>query len=331
MRARTRLTIRVRFGKSKTNEVEQLRSQISALKEALIQQRHAQPTIATNEGMTSPATAQDVVMSGNANTLGRKAKTSDQHQIMLSDKSGSIIRHLGRLVPVGTGLMFAGSTTGVHFIRSVEQKWQALSDSSESFSETLFRLHALPQTTMLYPPPSSSQASSFTQESVLQLSKEYYLTRVQRFLMRWSTTYPIFCRRQLFDSFAKVLDQRSGSCMPITGSPALYQLLLVLAIDAWDALNVENDVHALLYYNAARTYEPEAFHELHLEAVQAHILNAIFLQLIGKHGPLAAAVGAAVRAAQCIGLHRHPRRFKICAGETELRTRLWWCISILDM
>lgn len=266
-------------------------------------------------------------MSGNANFIDGRTMASVHQQTVASERSGSVIRHLGRLVPVGSGLMFAGSTTGVHFIRSVEQKWQSLSDSSESFSETLFRLHALPQTAMLNSFAGPTQPS----EPLLQLSKEHYLARVQRFLTRWSTMYPIFCRRQVLDSFDKVLDQFDGHSMPLTGSTALYQLLLVLAIDAWDAGNTESNVHALHYYNAARTHEPYAFHELHLEAVQAHILNAVFLQLIGRHGPLAAAVGAGVRTAQCIGLHRHPRRFKICAGETELRTRLWWCMSILDM
>ncbi|KAI2816563.1 transcriptional regulator family: Fungal Specific TF [Aspergillus niger] len=41
--------------------------------------------------------------------------------------------------------------------------------------------------------------------------------------------------------------------------------------------------------------------------------------------------GQAVRLAQSLGLHRHSRRFRFCAGEMELRKRMWWCVYAVDV
>lgn len=226
--------------------------------------------------------------------------------------------------------MFAGSTTGVHFIRSVEQKWQSLADSNESFPECLFRMHLLPTAVIPHSTPIPQAVARHSWESLLQSPKEYYIDRLEHFLTCWGTIYPVFCRRQVTKAFARALDQVKTTQNGLDQS-TLHKLLLVVAIDAWDTHDPTNGFSSFTYYDAARALESAAFSELRIEAVQSHILNAVFLQLAGKHALLASAVGAAIRAAQCIGLHRHPRRFKICAGETELRTRLWWCISILDM
>ena len=113
--------------------------------------------------------------------------------------------------------------------------------------------------------------------------------------------------------------------------PDLYRLLLVLSIDAWDAQDLAHHQHALRYYKIATKVELSALEQVSIGTVQSRLLKALYLHLSGKHGLVACEVGSTVRAAQYIGLHRQSRRFKLCAGEAEYRTRLWWCVSIFDM
>lgn len=323
-----------RFARSKNDEVERLKAQVSKLQEHLAQQNalNSQQQPSPNSALVRDfaVAAQYSKNGGSVNLLDRGASPTTGSLETTDTRSGSVIRHLGRLVHVSSGSMFAGSTTGVHFIRSAEQKWQSLADTSESFPECLFRMHLLPTTVMPHSTVNPSATTEYSWQALLQSPKAYYLDRLQHFLTSWGTIYPIFCRLQVTKAFAAALDQ-THTMQAEPDHPTLHRILLVMAIDAWDSQTPDNVFHAVEYYDAARALETEAFDELRLEAVQSHILNAMFLQLAGKHASLASSVGAAVRTAQCIGLHRHPRRFKICAGETELRTRLWWCISILDM
>lgn len=324
------LTNLARFGKSKNDEVERLKAQVSRLQERLAQQHGSHTQEQPVLGKDAPVAAQYGGYAGDVALLPHRT-SPDTGTIETTDsKPSSVIRHLGRLVHVPSGSMFAGSTTGVHFIRSVEQKWQSLADSSESFSECLFRMHLLPSTAMSRTTTNPPATTNHSWESLLQLPKDYYLGRLQHFLTFWGTAYPIFCSRQITRAVSSTLGQvQSAQTHPDRST--LHKILLIMAIESCSVQDFVDDNHAPVYYNAARALESDAFDELSVEAVQSHILNAIFLQLAGKHALLASAVGAAVRAAQCIGLHRHPRRFKMCAGETELRTRLWWCISLLDM
>lgn len=325
------LTNLARFGKSKNDEVERLKAQVSRLQERLAQQHGSHTQKQPVLGKDASIAAQYGGRAGDVALLPHRT-SPDAGTIETTDnKSSSVIRHLGRLVHVSSGSMFAGSTTGVHFIRSVEQKWQSLADSSESFPECLFRMHLIPSTAMSRTTRNPSPATTnHSWESLLQSPGDYYLGRLQHFLTSWGTAYPIFCSRQVTRAFSSTLDQVQSAQVDPDRSTS-HKILLIMAIESCSAQDPVDQDHAFVYYNAARALESDAFDELRVEAVQSHILNAIFLQLAGKHALLASAVGAAVRAAQCIGLHRHPRRFKMCAGETELRTRLWWCISLLDM
>lgn len=247
-----------------------------------------------------------------------------------------MVKHLGRLVTVNPGQdFFAGSTTGVHFVRSVEQKWQHKFGSNQSFPDQFFRMHLLIQPAMLY--PSSDSLFVTTPNNTLaigwdfRLSEEYYLRRLQRYLSRWNNIFPIFCCKHATHIFSALLARIEANQTSDLDTSDRCCLLLVLAIDAWDAHDLEHGEHALRYYKAAMGLESEALEVLDLRTIQYRILKVLYLHLSGKHALVACEVGATVRAAQCIGLHRQSRRFKLSAGEAEHRTRLWWCISILDM
>lgn len=300
------------------DEIQRLNSQISELQDAVLQQSHQMHISPPAPGMSTSLSPHP-----RENTHPpRKAATS----------SGSVIKHLGRLVSVAPGQdFFAGSTTGVHFIRSVEQKWHHLSDSNEAFPDFFFRMHLMPQLPMLYPSANDLLAVDFDVGcEVLRLPKSYYLERIQRFLTRWNTIFPVFCRHQIMQTFEPLLSRLKSSEVSDIDKSGLHSLYLILAIDAWDAQDLAHGQNTLDYHTAATKLEPEALDELNLSTVQSYLLKTIYLLLSGKHALIACTVGSMVRAAQCIGLHRQSRRFKLCAGEAEYRTRLWWCVSILD-
>ncbi|KAK4508638.1 hypothetical protein PRZ48_002377 [Zasmidium cellare] len=240
-----------------------------------------------------------------------------------------VIKHVGRLVSTGPGQdVFAGSTTGVHFIRSAELKYQRLFESSEAFGEVFFRTNLLPH-------PASEKISSFglpcaqiDHGVILSRSREYYMEKLDGYLLGWNQMFPVLCHRQAKEMLTSVLDAVSlGQHAKVSG---LHQMLLMLAIETC-MCNDDHRDECARYYNAAAQLESGATTQINLETMQSLLLKAIFDQLSGQHALVVQVVGRAVRVAQALGLHRNSRRFKFCAGEKELRTRLWWCVSMLEI
>lgn len=314
------------------DEVSSLKVQLSEIHSVVkqIQSTIQHRPLAATQVSSLPATSlPDVLVSSKQNQIESGAASSAavfQPEVIsssLATATGPIIGHLGRLVSLGGETeYFAGSTTGVHFIRSVELRWQKLEAGNESFPDSFFFVHLLRQPSALYAPV--EQISLTT----LSMSKDDYFARIDRFLLRWGRFWPVLCRKQALDAFGAAVDclQNGHSSAHIVVD--LYQLLLVLAIDAWDN---QQDDSSMRYYRLAEEIELQSLMTCSLRSVQALILKSILHQLQGRHSQNISNIGTAVRAAQTIGLHRHPRRFKLCAGEMEFRTRLWWCIMVLDV
>ena len=323
-----------RYRKTKEDEVERLKSQITELRNVVTEQtRQAQAQHlfgASGSTPTLDATVSPLPL------FTKNVVSPEKSESQRGPAKGSVIKHLGRLVSVAPGQdFFAGSTTGVHFVRSVEQKWQNMSDSNQPFPDQFFKMHLLVQPAMLYPFADNLCAATlagifYTGES-LELPEEYYFGRLQRYLSSWNNVFPIFCRQQVSQTFNLLLSKVKAKQASKSDVPDLYCLFLILAVDAWDAHDLAHGGHALRYYRAAAKLESEACELLNLQTVQSRVLKVLYLHLSGKHALISCEVGSMVRAAQCIGLHRQSRRFKLCAGEAEYRTRLWWCVSILDM
>lgn len=311
------------------DEVERLKSQINELRNVVTEQtRQAQSQRLSGASGSTPTLDGNVVPSP---LFTRNADSPEKSK----RQQGSVIKHLGRLVSVAPGQdFFAGSTTGVHFVRSVEQKWQHISDSNQPFPDQFFKMHLLVQPTMLYPFVDSlcapTPAGVLHAGESLNQPEEYYFGRLQRYLSRWNTAFPIFCRKQILQTFSLLLPRAKANQISNPDLPDLYCAFLVLAVDAWDAHDLAPGEHALRYYKGAAKLESEALELVNLQTVQSRLLKVLYLHLSGKHALVSCEVGSTVRAAQCIGLHRQSRRFKLCAGEAEYRTRLWWCVSLLD-
>lgn len=117
--------------------------------------------------------------------------------------------------------------------------------------------------------------------------------------------------------------------------PVLYQLYIVLALAACE--NEMNEgpnrliASAHYYYSQSSSLHHTLTARGDLKTLQGLCLLLLYFQRSARHNSIIQTVGAAVRLAQALGLHRHARRFKFCTGETETRKRVWWSIYILDV
>jgi len=249
-----------------------------------------------------------------------------------------VIKHLGRLVPTFSGVdRFAGSLTGVHFIHSTEQRFQQVFRTAESFPESVFTLHMLPQPTSLLPQSGRRNLQFQIPAHACKLNKgrSYYVPLLDRFFRRWSLLYPILAPKQFYYGYQRIMDAVESGTPRFFGEDlcTLNHIYLVLAVDAWDGTDA-NDVSASsaeFYFEAATEVQSQAIERGDMSSLQSLLLSSLFLQLSGQHALLVQIGGMAIRLAQSLGLHRHTRRFKLCAGMLEMRNRLWWCAYILDM
>jgi hypothetical protein len=233
---------------------------------------------------------------------------------------------------------FAGSATGVHFIHSAEQKYLQVSSTATAFAESIYKLHTLSQPISLYSRKNSPREEMSFPKDVLgiPLPKRDYLIKVERFFRRWGSTYPILSPKQYHESTQRVFDQAHGSNPLILArdSCSFYQLYLILAINAWDDPESDKDLqtdNSSFYFNLAQRIHLQSIERGDTSTLQSLLLLSLYLQLSGQHSRLTQVSGEAVRLAQSLGLHRHTRRFKFCAGEIEMRNRIWWAVHRLDM
>lgn len=265
-----------------------------------------------------------------ASNSGSDPRTSSLH---LPDP---VIKHLGRLVSTDFGVdRFAGTTTGVHFIHSAEQKYQHQFNTVEVFPQCVFRLHLLPQPKSLRNLP-NPQPRGFSQSLGLVKTRSHYSHRLDRFFRRWGNICPILSPRQMYQGFHNIMVffEANSQPKPDVDMSNLHQLYLVLAIDAWAESDDGGDTlptEATHYFELSRQTEAITSEKGDLSSLQSLILTSIYFQLSGQHSFLSQISGAAVRLAQSLGLHRHTRRFRFSAGESEMRNRAWWCVYILDM
>jgi hypothetical protein len=268
--------------------------------------------------------------------------TFSPHQVrdrQAAQPAGCVFKHMGRLVCTTSGVdKFSGSTTGVHFIHSAEQKYLQISDSAKVFDESVYKLHTLPQPMSLY--GRSQFWSNEIQDKVPSLglpeTKFYYLPKIERFFRRWGSNHPILPPKQFYADVHQILDNAQETIPQMSNSyfSTLHQLYLILAINAWDDPGSVNDLltdNAAYYFGLARQTHLRSIEQGDLPTLQGLLLMSLFLQLSGQHSRLTQVSGEAVRLAQSLGLHRHTRRFKFCAGEVEMRNRIWWAVYRLDM
>ncbi|KAK1148787.1 hypothetical protein N8T08_008672 [Aspergillus melleus] len=260
---------------------------------------------------------------------------------------GPVVGHLGRLVLGDDNAeFFAGSTTGVHFILSAQQQYQAAFTSREHFPECLFRLHVLQPTHIRGTSTGDVFADrrgggSFGSVTSYQAQCDYIRNLgapaihgiFERYLQNWGSLYPVLLSKQFFQTLENIMTDSSlflvdrGRVVPF-----LLQVYALMAIESGKSNNSSSGpAHPLNYNDITSNLYGRMPCRGDLSSLQALIIYILYLQTTSQHSLAIRVSGTAVRLAQSLGLHRHSRRFKHPPGEAELRKRLWWAVFALDV
>lgn len=259
-----------------------------------------------------------------------------------------IIRHMGRLVTDDSKIgKFAGSTTGVHFVSSVEEVCRRREPSIEPFHDDCFRLHLLQPRLRSGNSPLDPQSNPFLPtddafiqqlETLLSQPLESHMRRLDTFLESWLSFCPVIPRQ----SFLRCIEQlpsfdRASLSQWHQGkiSATLHTLLLIGLINKTTGNHaLENEVLEIWTNPQLLTF----IHQLQGSIIahgdtwclQSLIVFSFFLQISGRSIEMLKTNGTLVRIAQSLGLHRHSRRFRFGQSENEVRNRMWWWIYGFD-
>ena len=260
-----------------------------------------------------------------------------------------MVAHLGRLVlGDGNSEFFAGSTTGVHFVLSAQQLYQATFSSQEHFPECLFRLHILQskEMTVAWERNKSTESclvdGQLTSGNIFESLRNHLRTlgviavrkAFDKYQQCWGILYPVLLSKQFLDTFDDTI--KDPWTTPIESHLRIPFLLQVYALIALD------NIHSSI---TATESEPLSYHldtilsnllgqmpcRGDIASLQGLILYLLYLQTTSQHSLAIRICGMIVRLAQSLGLHRHTRRFKHTPGESELRRRIWWSVYVLDV
>lgn len=252
-----------------------------------------------------------------------------------ADDSNYIIKHMGRLVHDEKGVgRFAGSTTGVHFVLTVEQECQKALNLSDLFSESCFRLFlAQPSPTFIDDITEMPPGDLEEIKQCLVYSSTYYQEQASHFIQKWEAFCPFLVRNQLMADIRDVFDRiHAPSCTDVIDYATVLTILMVLKINEYAAgpnFLHESGISAKQMSLANHLVDKIAARGS-LHNLQALSLFAFYNQLSGHCLAAKTLNGTLVSVAQSLGLHRHARRFKMSLGEIELRKRLWWWIYVFD-
>lgn len=241
-----------------------------------------------------------------------------------------VIGHMGRLVSDDRQVaMFAGSSTGVHFIHQAEQQLQMQHMHEEALPAGAYGLHLNDiwgSTTM---DVGGGLVSSLVQQ--LPANARFILEET---IDRWTPLYPIVHKPSIIEAYEMLANGHPGN--ESLQEILLYQIITLLALGMLGQAGTctSHHFHFLCqsegYYRMSTTLLGQLFGNPCLQSLQGLVLVQIYLQLTTRYSVASHIGGVATRIAQNLGLHRHSDRFKFDPLETELRRRVWWCQYSLD-
>lgn len=257
-----------------------------------------------------------------------------------SSKSALIITHMGRLVldSIG-GERFAGSTSGVHFVLSVQKTLQNRHIRQHPFPESCFRLH------LLEPCSSSAELLDLTNidpglpcafienfQHYFPMPVSFYTQQINGFVDAWGALCPVLAPSDLSKSISRLSSSTSPDLSGVSDDAllALFQVCVVLLINPISDTAGRADSFTSTYWAFIRIMAPRLISKGDLPSLQALIIFSFYLQITGQILLMAQMNGILVRLAQSLGLHRHSRRFKFIEGQVEMRRRMWWWIYLYD-
>ncbi|KAI1840921.1 hypothetical protein JX266_012857 [Neoarthrinium moseri] len=337
MRLRRRTKIRG-FHTSAEQKIDKLQAENEELRKLLQREQVANAAVRSQAPKAGSSFPTD--MASPRSNVPRGKPTSIN---AVADQTEPLIRHMGRLVLDCDGIeRFAGSTTGVHFILSVQQTLQERGAFSGWFPDNCFRMH------VMTPASSAMSAPSFDRDSLLQtqdtifalsgLQPDFIMRQIRHFVVSWASLCPVIISKEIsrrgVELFSR-MQQRGVYTSGIDDNNTLLQLILIFLInttetgDAQLNLLIPDDREERLL-RAAASLLPAIMIDGQLSSLQSVVLVSFFYQITGHHTSNINLRGVLLQKAQSLGLHRHSRRFKFSAAEVELRKRLWWYIYALD-
>lgn len=281
-----------------------------------------------------------------ARLSNRPLSTVSEHTRSRSPNHANLLlRHMGRIVVDEADVeRFAGSTTGVHFILSVQQAVQRQGLFAAKFPDNCYRLHLLAPTLDLPLTSSAPRETDPGQQTLFQQALSSALmcgafvdftSQVRDFVGTWEPLCPIVAVATLQRRFSSFLTQlQNGAIVNVEAHPertTIFSVSTILIIQNLGSSehNVDENNHILNDIQDA--LYPGLLSLANLDALQSIALFSLYTILTCQYNEMVKISGIMVQMAKSLGLHRHARRFKFSAGEVQTRSRLWWWIYMFDM
>jgi hypothetical protein len=272
------------------------------------------------------------------NALG-PAETAVTHNAerRSTDDPAYVIKHMGRLVHDENGVgRFAGSTTGVHFVLSVEKECQKTLNLSCGFPESCFRLFLIPPSPTV--PKVAAESPSEYQNwlsECLHYPLAYYHEQADLFMKNWEAFCPVLVRTEVLADIDHMIGLLADLSYTPKPNPATALLLLMIHCINDLQSNQRKSNYPLShgrerYLSLASSLIDEVAAQGDMRSLQALVLFGFYSQLSGDCLAMTRINGFMVSISQSLGLHRHARRFKMKPGEIELRKRVWWYVYVFD-
>ncbi|KXH63313.1 hypothetical protein CSAL01_00930 [Colletotrichum salicis] len=238
-----------------------------------------------------------------------------------------VVGHMGRLVSNDDQTaMFAGSSTGVHFISQAEQQLQMLRIHTETFPSSIYSLYLH----NIWGPSPKDTESQVVAAMISQLPLDA-AGILETTIDHWTPLYPIVHKHSTVEALRHLIGDPEHGDISL-----LYQILGLLALGTLGhpGFCVQSHHHFLChsekYYAMSAALTNQLQERPSLPTLQGLEIAQIYLQLSSRYSAASQLGGMATRMAQNLGLHRHSQRFKFDPLETELRRRVWWCQYSLD-
>lgn len=256
-----------------------------------------------------------------------------------------LLRHMGRIIVDEADVeRFAGSTTGVHFILSVQQAVQRQGLFAAKFPDNCYRLHLLAPTPMLSVASRRTRETYSGQQTVFQQALSSALMcglfvdfagQLTDFVGTWETLCPVIAVSTLQSRFSGFLTQlQSGGIDNVEAHPertTLFSVATILIIQGLGSSEQSVDENRHVLKDIQEALYPGLLSAANLDALQGIALLSLHTILTSQYNEMVKLSGIMVQMAKSLGLHRHARRFKFSVGEVQTRSRLWWWIYMFDM
>lgn len=254
---------------------------------------------------------------------------------------------MGRLVSdeASTG-RFAGSTTGVHFVLSVEQLCRRISPHLEPFPETCYRSQLLQPADyclrenavdrFAYGAGAGLLLTFDDSRQALNMSLEDVSRQIALFNSKWMSFCPILASEEIVRHAQRLFDLSAGTRLLESFDYAILQtILLVTSVNKVTKIVWEDEEPLMMDMDdpnlqLARRIFSETLSRADSWCLQALLILALRVQISGARLEMVRLNGLLVRIAQSLGLHRHTRRFTFETCEVEWRKRMWWSVYIFD-